>query len=484
MTGRVDTMFKNGSLVTHEGIIRVGIAIDAGKIVAIGDERLMPEAKEVIDARGKYILPGLIDPHQHPGGQRGFLEDIRSESRLAALGGVTSVLGTVKSPRISRTHKQFVQPEDVVSYKKVFAEAKEIVETEATVDIGFNFAIMSDEQASEIPEYAEEFGVTSYKFYVGYRIKAEYLLPRFNEFAGFPVTGWDDGTMLIAFENIAKIGGLALIHAENTQLVRVLHQRVVASGRKDLVAWYQRSPGWVEASHVVTYAHLAKVTGCTLYVVHTCSKEGLDEIRHAKSRGVKIISEVCPHYLIIDPEDPFPGVFAKINTPIQDTPSRNALWEGIKDGVVECVGTDQLPGLKKERFVEGDAWKSTAVGISSVHHLLPLMITEGYYKRGIPLETLVKICSFNNAKYFGLYPRKGAIQVGSDADLVVVDLEKTRVLRAEEWPTACDWSIYEGRELRGWPILTMLRGRIIMKDGEIIGKPSGQYLYRQTMANK
>ncbi len=481
----VDTLFKNAQIVKPDGIISGSVAVKGEKIVAVGDDQLLSdlEAKEVIDVGGEYLFPGIIDVHCHPGSGRDFATDVREQSYTAATGGVTTFFGTIKSTRMSRTWKPVAEPKDAVSYLKVFPLAKEIVETESTIDMGFNFAIMSDDMSNEIPEYAKACGVTTYKFYVGYRHPVQFATPDFCPRIGLPLE-WDDGTMLLGFENIDKIGGLAMIHAENQDLVRIIHPRAMASG-KNLAAWARHSPGWVEAGHIATYAHLAMVTDCTLYVVHTCSKAGLDEIRFAKSRGIKVVSEVLPHYLIIDVNAPYPNVYAKINTPIQDTENREALWEGIRDGTVECIGSDQVCGAMKSDFDESNIFTGGGrLGITSMQLILPLMITEGYHTRGIPLERIAEICSYNNARRFGVFPRKGTIQVGSDADMVVVDINRKRTVHISDWPmNGSDFCIYEGRELQGWPTMTMLRGKVIARGLEVIGSPSGKYIYQKTGSN-
>jgi dihydropyrimidinase len=482
---RVDTLFKNAKIVKPDGMVSGSVAIKGEKIVAVCEGEFLPDedAREVIDVEGNYLIPGIIDPHTHPGSGKSFAEDIISETQVAATGGVTTIFGTIKCTRMDRNWKDMTEPKDVISYLKAFPTAKEIVDTESTIDVGFTFAIMSDEQSNEIPEVAKECGVATYKFYVGYRKPIDYATPDFCARIGLPLE-WDDGTMLLGFEQIAKIGGLALIHAENQELVRITHSRAMASG-KNLAAWARHSPGWAEASHIATYAHLAMVTDCTLYVVHNCSKAGLDEIRAAKARGIKVISEVLPHYLTIDVEAPFPGVYAIINTPIQHAEDREALWGGIEDGTVECMGSDHVSGAQKGDFDESNIWARTPrIGISSTQLILPLMLSEGHHGRGIPLERIVGICCYNNARRFGVYPRKGVIQVGSDADLVVVDLGKKKTVRAADWPMqSSDFCIYEGRELQGWPTLTMLRGKVIAKDGKVVTSGSGQYVYQELGAN-
>lgn len=481
----VDTVIKNANVVTAGGTFAGGVAISGGKIVAVAADQLLPQAREVIDAGGKHLMPGVIDHHVHIGVFRSFADDLRTQSRAAAFGGVTTLgVNAAKCMRMSRTAKARTGPEDIVPFSKVLPEAIEIANTDSLVDVSLSLAIMSDEQAEEIPELAERFGVTAYKFYVGFQGPATPRIEDYRSEWGIPVH-WDDGTDFIGFENIGKIGGLAMLHVENFQIIRVLEPRVVASGRKDLVAWSMRSPGWTHAIDVAKYAHMARVTGTTLYVVHMGSREGLDEIRAAKARGTRIICETTPHHLIVDPEASFPGPRARINPPVEQAQSRDALWEGIRDGTIECIGTDQVPGQQVENIVDDDVWKGHQ-GFESTQIMLPLMITEGYHARGVPLEKLVALCSTNAAKYFGLYPRKGTIQVGSDADLIIVDVDTRRTVDEKDptWSDSSNFSIYQGRELRGWPIMTMVRGTVVMKDRQIVGPPVGKYVPQRVGANR
>jgi len=188
---------------------------------------------------------------------------------------------------------------------------------------------------------------------------------------------------------------------------------------------------------------------------------------------------------LLKKEAPFPGPRARINPPIKEAESREALWRGGRDGTVEGIGSDHVPGTQTEQIFDDDVWRGEQ-GFVSTQVIVPLMITEGYYKRGIPLERIAAACSTNTAKCFGLYPRKGAIEVGSDADLVVVDMEKKMVVEEKDpnWSDSSNYSIYQGRELQGWPILTMVRGRVVMKDRQLVGGPSGKYIPQRVGVHK
>ncbi|MEA2622514.1 MAG: dihydropyrimidinase [Chloroflexota bacterium] len=466
----VDTIIHNAKIVSHDATIDGAIGIRDGRIAFVTDGQDLPHAGNLIDAGGKHVIPGVIDPHTHPGVIGSFADDIRTETRAAAAGGVTSWFATIKSTKMDRNWKAYHDPEDAISYLEACKTGVEIVESESLIDIGFNLAIQGDRDANEIPEIAAEFGVTSYKFYAGYR--------RANDFArsiGLPLP-WDDGTLYIGFENIARIGGLAMLHAEHADVNRVLTDRIKPTGRQDLAAWEERSPDYSEAFHISQYSHFALVLGTTLYIVHTSSKMGLEESNIWRARGTSIVNETCPHYIILNKYSDPPGKWAKINTPIRLKSDNEALWQGLANGTVECMGSDHIPG---EGFP--DMWGPGHARMASTEHVLPLMLSEGVNRGRLTMEQLVAVTSYNTARRFGVYPRKGAILPGSDADLVIVDLEREETISTSNpkaFHSIAPASIWEGREVKGFPILTMLRGRVIARDGEIVSEGGGEYLRR------
>ncbi|MBI4258816.1 MAG: hypothetical protein HY619_07660, partial [Thaumarchaeota archaeon] len=335
----VDTVVKNGQLVTSDRIVRTSLAIDDGIIVGVGSEEHLPKGDRVIDAGGKHVFPGLIDPHTHPGGQHQFPQDVKDVTRLAAYGGVTTVMGICKSTKIGSNDKEISEPEDVVSYLEIFPEAKRLIEANACVDFAFTWAVQSDQHAEEIPLYAEKCGVTSFKFYLGYK-KAD----PYTKHIGLP-TDIDDGTIYLGFEKIGQLGypGLALIHAENMEVNRIFVKRALNSSRGILRDWNVRSPSFSESQHIRAYSGLAEAAGCPLYMVHVSTAQGLSEAMEARRKGLKVYAETCPQYLMInDTEDP-PGIYGKVNPPIRSKEHNVALWEGVRRGDIDCIGTDHVP---------------------------------------------------------------------------------------------------------------------------------------------
>ena len=227
---------------------------------------------------------------------------------------------------------------------------------------------------------------------------------------------------------------------------------------------------------------LAKVSKCPLYIVHITIKEGADIINKAKAEGINVIAETCPQYLTHNSEEPVPVIkenptFAVVNPPLRGKEDNERLWQAIKDGVIDCIGSDQAVATKKLKG--NDMWKAP-MGLGNITQMiLPVMLSEGVNKNRISLEKVVEVCCQNPAKVFGLYPRKGTISANSDADLVIVDLNKKVKFTPQMSPSLCDWSIYDGWEFKGWPVCTILRGKVIAEEGKIVVQPgNGRYLFR------
>ena len=256
---------------------------------------------------------------------------------------------------------------------------------------------------------------------------------------------------------------------------------MIKQGRKDNAAWDERCPHFVEATHVRQYAYLAKVTNSPLYIVHTTTQESIDEIKHARNEGVKIIGETGFVYLTLD-HDAY-----KINVPLRDRQTMDQLWKAVANGDVDCVGSDHVNhGVPREEMeVKGDVWKTVSGFSSRVEAMLPVMLSEGVNKGRITLPRCVEFCCENPAKAFGLFPKKGVLRVGADADIVLVDLKKKQTINKNMLLTSAGWSIFEGWEVTGWPYQVILRGEVASEWNEkeqknnMVGKPRGRYQARK-----
>ncbi|MBI3076990.1 MAG: amidohydrolase family protein [Deltaproteobacteria bacterium] len=487
----VEKVIVNALAVTPAGIVRGGIGIEQGKIVAIATDENLPKALETIDAGGRYVIPGVVDPHAHPGGKYPLDQDFRTETPGAAAGGVTTIGAIVRVPRMGQPFKEFPEPADVVSWLDVFDMGRGIGERHSLVDFFFTFTINSDQHAVEIPEYATRLGVTTFKFHGNLKQPLDNpVSPRWAARIGIPLP-YDDSTIFQGFEQIGRLGGsgVAEVHCENTELTKIFKERLVREEKQGLRAWAERSPDFLEAEHIMRYAYFARVTRAPFYVLHLSSAEGVEACARLKDSHARIQVETCPHYLALTCEDVPPGLLAKVNPPVRFAQDNERLWEGLRNGTIDCIGSDHVVTSLHEKLVKGDTsdhvtdpatdiW-ATGSGFVGLDTLLPVMLSEGVNRRRISLERLVEVCCTNPAKLSGLYPRKGVISLGADADLVILDLEKTVRVSASVLHSYADFTVFDGRELRGWPVLTMLRGTVIMEDGKVTGRPgAGRYLPR------
>ncbi len=438
-------------MIPTQGIVEAALGIKDGKVAALLDPGVDLPAGKVIDAGGNHILPGVIEPHSHLAlGNR--VEDFATETKSAALGGVTTMFTYLRRQGL---------------YDEMFPVMKEEAESRAYVDVAFHFGLMLSEQVDHLRRCFEDYGVSSFKFFMAY--KGE-------EGRAMGIIGCDDGLMYRGFQQVAHMGqGVACVHAENVEIIDTLKPALRAAGRDDLAAWSEARPGFTEAESIQRAFFLGRETGCPVYIVHLSSAAGLEIVREWRQKeGVRYV-ETCTHYLThtLRAKE---GKLAKANPALRHEQDREALWQGLKDGSIHTVGTDHVPFTKTQKMVS--IWDSPP-GFPGSTTLLQVLLSEGYHKRGLSLEKIAEITSFNTARIFNLYPRKGTLQVGADADLVIVDLELERQVQAKNLLSYSDFSIYEGEILKGWPILTMVRGQVVMEKGEIVGpRGFGRYIYR------
>lgn len=485
MANEVDLVVKGGKIVTPDAVFAGSIAIENGKIVAIAEDKNCPPGKQTINASGKYVIPGVVDPECHLGHARLLEEDIKSETRAAIATGVTTWGMQLSSTVVRKTITKFEKPEDIPPWLTVFPILTELGDKHSMVDYFLTSKIMNDTHAFEIPALAETHGVTSFKTQLHLRSGTAV----WDVWVGGRqqgIFGYDDGMVYAAMRNIARLGppSLYALHCENWEIARIIQQDLLMEGRKDTGAWDDRSPAFCEAGHVRAYSYYAKITGCPIYIQHVTTPETVKEILKAKEEGVKIFGQSGSHYLSL-PKDTW-----KINVPLRSKEVIEQMWQALRDGLIDCVGSDHVNyGKRREEMeVKGDVWKTQSGFPSRVEALLPIMLSEGVNKGRITLQRLVEVCSYNPARILGLHPKKGILALGSDADLVVIDLEKECKVTNDMIYCGAGWSIYEGWEIKGWPVMTILRGQVMMEwpDGEprpkIVGQPIGRYIPRKLAA--
>jgi len=438
---KADLVIRNARVVTHSGETFGGVAVMGERIVAVGEDDALPAGRREIDADGRVLMPGVIDPHCHLGVNYPYDEDMRTETAQAARGGITTVLLYIRTK----------EP----SYVPFYRERSAVGEENAHIDFGFHFGIQREEHIHEIDAIVAETGVRSFKLYFGYEAG--------NPIGIVPAT---DGWVYATMRKAAGIpGGVVSVHCENTGIATWLKEEMIATGRQDLGAFTESRPAFCEVETIHRMIFLAELTACPLYVVHTTVGQGPMVAEAARARGVDVTIETCPHYLTRTCYDPDLDMRAKISPPLRDREEVEGLWRGIFAGSVRSLGSDHVPFFPKSGE---DLWKEKP-GIVSFPWELSLLLNEGVHNRGLPLSRLVELNSYTPARRFGLYPRKGSLQVGADADLVLVDLDEERQV-VHEGNGTC---IYEGWTLRGWPVLTVSRGRVVFEDGEVDAAASG-----------
>jgi dihydroorotase-like cyclic amidohydrolase len=333
-----------------------------------------------------------------------------------------------------------------------------LYEQSAYMDLGLNAMVLSHKHIEQFEDVVDS-GIVSFKFFMPYRVGTE------------PVKGLpqlDDGLMYLGFKKLGEMfeKGLrihARIHCENVEIFSRIKEEFMEGGTSPK-SWHQVRPSICEIEAIKRSLYLSQVTGCPITLIHMSTKESVDLIAHARREGIRVFGETCPQYLTLS-VDKTDRNLSKVNPPIREEDDNRRLWEGIKGGVIDLVGTDHWPVYKSKKV---DFWKGE-VGLSIVECWLAILLSEGVNRGKISLEKLVEICCFNPARLLGLVPGKGMIEVGSDADLTIVDLGKEVTVGEKPVYSDTDFNIFAGWRLKGWPVLTMLRGKIVMDQGKICG---------------
>jgi dihydroorotase len=439
----VDLVIDGGTIVTPDAEYRASIAIKDGLIHAIGVAEAMPKAKETLDATGLHILPGAIDVHVHfrdPGYPQ--KEDFASGTAAAAFGGVTTVFD------MPNTLPTIATPEALAAKHKIAAE-------KAYVDYGL-YAVLGEDSIEHVHALIET-GIIGFKLYMG------------NTFGRIPSP--TTGAMLEAFEVVAPTGKRISLHAETNSIMERRESRLRAAGRTEPIAHLAARPAVVAVEAVARAAILAEWTGARIHVLHISSAAELRPLAEAKARGVEITGETCPHYLLLSETDydKFGGI-VRVNPPVREASNRQPLWDALMDGTVDMIATDHAPHTREEK-TRNDIW-TVDCGFPGVETQMPLMLTE--INRGrATIQDYVRWSAESPAKIWGLYPRKGALMVGSDADIAIVDLNRTWTIDDASIQSRSKVSPWHGRQATALPIHTMVRGRFVMRERILQEKARG-----------
>lgn len=447
-----DTLVKNGTLVSPtEGELRADVALRDGRIAAVlAPGEAVDGAREVIDARGLHVFPGLIDCHVH----FGFAEPVTeytTETVYAAQGGFSTIVA------------YFLNNE---GYGGVFEREMAHAAPRCHVDFAFHFSTASEQHLAELESYTSRYGVTSFKYFMNFKgEEGRYL----------GLDGTDDGYLYALLEEAARIGGVTVVlHTENIEIVNRIRRQMQAAGKSTLRDWSLSKPPFAESENVVRGCYFAEVLGAQIYIPHLSSRMALDEVRRWRERYPKVYVETCPHYLTHTLDAPV-GSLGKANPPFRTQDDVDALWEGLADGTIDTVASDHVP--RKRATKDKGIWQASQ-GFPGTATILPVLLSEGFHEGRLSLQRIAQVLTTAPAEIFRL-PGKGDFRVGFDGDLTLVDLQKVRTVRHEELGSYSDYSLYDGWELKGWPVRTIVRGTTVMQDGRIVGPPGlGRYLRR------
>jgi dihydropyrimidinase len=448
-------VIQGGTLITGTQTLQADLGVSHGRIAVIGHGL---KSDRVIDAHGKLVLPGGVDPHVHlemPVGATRSSDDWFTGTRAAACGGTTTLI-------------DFVEPQPGERLVHALEARRELAQGKATIDFSLHMTLAADDSQTirEISRCCQQ-GCTSFKTYLTYE--------------GFRLS---DPAFLNVLTAVKEAGGIVLVHAENDAMISYLKRRFRLA-KKTAPRYHALSrPAIAEGEAIQRALAMAEVSGASLYVVHTSTAFGADAIQAARGRGVAAFGETCPQYLLLTAKElarpGFSGAKYVCSPPLRSLQDNQRLWIGLAEDDIQTVGTDHCPFFYKgQKDLGRDSYEKIPGGLPSIEARMALLYQFGVRAGRLSVNRWVQVCCTNPAQIFGLYPRKGSLQPGADADLVIFDPDRKVILTHSILHEQVDYTPYEGFELQGYPVMTFLRGRLIAENGKFTGKAGeGSYLAR------
>ncbi|NRG45392.1 dihydropyrimidinase [Bacillus sp. CRN 9] len=455
----MNKVIKNGVIVTATDTFQADILIENETIVQIGEDINIPGA-EVIDAKGNYVFPGGIDPHTHldmPFGGTVTKDDFETGTRAAAFGGTTTII-------------DFCLTKKGETLKSAVDTWHEKSKNKAVIDYGFHLQIVesSDKILEELPKMVEEEGITSLKVFMAYK----------NQFQA------DDETLYKTLIAGKELGALVMVHAENGDVIDYLVKKALKEGNTDPIYHALTRPPEAEAEATGRAATLTGLSGSQLYVVHVSCADAAKKIAEARNQGIDIWGETCPQYLVLDQsyleKENFEGAKYVWSPPLREKWNQEFLWNALKSGQLQTLGSDQCSfDFAGQKDLGKEDFSKIPNGGPIIEDRVSILFSEGVKKGRISLNQFVDITSTKAAKLFGLYPKKGTIAVGADADIVIFDPNIERTISAETHHMAVDYNAFEGIKVTGEPVSVLSRGNFVIRDKEFTGKAGdGQFIKR------
>jgi dihydropyrimidinase len=453
-------LIKGGRVITAADDYVADVFIDGERISLIG-ESLDVSAEKTIDAAGKYVLPGCVDPHTHldmPWRAATTIDDFQSGQTSAAFGGTT-------------THVDFCIQGKGQTFGDALAAWHEKRNGKAVIDNGFHIAVTDLREGGTLEELSrlpEDHGVTSYKLFMAYK---DSLMV-------------DDETLFRTMQVAAETGALVMVHAENGDAIEVLIHELLDAGKTDPIYHALSRPPELEGEATNRAIQLARIAGAALYVVHVSCAESIEPIAIAREKGWNIWGETCTQYFFIDQtflERPdFEGAKYVYTPPPRDKANQQLLWNAVRTNVLQAISTDHCAYLFDGQKSEGrNDFSQIPNGGPGLENRLQMIHHFGVRDGRITLNRMVELLATNPAKLFGLYPKKGTLAVGSDADIVVFDPEKQVTISAATHHSKADYNLFEGTQVAGSPEVVLLRGSVIVENDELLAQPgSGQFIRR------
>ncbi len=449
-----DAVVTGSHIVLPEGILDKNIVIDEGKIVGFTSD--VPQCDRRICGDGLVSVPGPIDTHVHYGVYSPIDQAARTESHAAAIGGITTMM------RMLRLGPPFTESLD---------EQLDASSGSHHVDYTAHASVFTGRQVEEMG-YCVERGITSFKIYMnlGGDLGHVYMdmPPHSSELAAASVDV-NDALVEQTVRKAASLGCPVLVHAEDHESCACGMRTAREKNQDGLPAWSaSRSPEY-EAKAIRTVCKFGRDYGCAIYLVHIGSRAALEQAATERRLGTRVFVETCPHYLSLS-HDTQDGHLAKVMPPIRTRRDNEAVWDALRRDVVDTVGTDHVANRLEMKLGDGDVWSALA-GFPGIGTAVPILLSEGVNRGRISLEQFVRVSSLNAARIFGMYPKKGALARGSDADIALLDLKLRRKATPELFGGFSDYLVYGGMDLTGWPVKTVVRGMLVSEDFEVVGKP-------------